>query len=99
MQNGKKSFLICYDISSDKKRTKLSSYLESEVGCTRVNKSVFIGKIAPGEMQKFFEILEKIISKKDSILVFRLCKSCLKEVIEIKWGKGPLQREKTTCFV
>lgn len=70
------NYIICYDISNTKRRNKLAKLL-STFG-TRANKSVFEIYLSKNELNKICIEIKKLINpKKDSVLVYPLCKDCL----------------------
>lgn len=78
--------MVVYDVVDDKRRTKLSKYLES-IG-DRVQKSVFEIYLTPQELEKLLKRLEKFIEKKeDSVRVYFLCETCRGKVRNIGQGK------------
>lgn len=83
----KKDYLIAYDISNNKTRLKLADLLENDLLCQRKNKSVFLGRISSEEKTKLFEIMDSLIKKGDSILVFPLCKTCMNNAEELSKDK------------
>lgn len=69
-------YVICYDVTCTKRRNKVAKLLSS-FG-TRANKSVFELELTKSELKKLTYELKKLIEpKKDSILVYPLCKDCL----------------------
>jgi len=68
--------LVAYDISSDKRRTKLSDLL-SGYGI-RVNYSVFEIEISKVKFKKLLSKIKKIVKKEDSIRVYHLNKDVIK---------------------
>lgn len=69
-------FIIAYDISNDKRRTKLAKLLE-EYG-TRINYSVFEFCLKESDIKKLKKSLIKIPkSNKDSVVIYYLCDKCL----------------------
>lgn len=67
-------FVICYDVTCTKRRNKVAKLLSS-FG-TRANKSVFELELNKSELEKLVYELKRLIEpKKDSILVYPLCKA------------------------
>jgi len=79
LQSGNKLFVVfTYDVSCNKRRQKVAKLLE-EHG-ERVNYSVFECFVSPKVIEeiknRLFEILKK---KKDSVLIYYLCKRCIEK--------------------
>ena len=71
----KNIYLICYDISNDKNRTKIAEELE-QYG-ERINYSVFECFITKKQLEKIKEFIEEKIDKRhDKIKYYYICKSC-----------------------
>ena len=71
----KSIYLICYDISNDKNRTKISEELE-QYG-ERINYSVFECFITPAQLNNILSFIEEKMDKKhDSVKYYYICKSC-----------------------
>ncbi|MDP8238809.1 MAG: CRISPR-associated endonuclease Cas2 [Candidatus Hatepunaea meridiana] len=75
------NYLICYDISNDKKRTKLAKMLDNYGD--RVQESVF--ELPRLDREIFDRCLSKLkkfkIDEEDSIRIYPLCESCKKGII------------------
>ena len=72
----KKFYVISYDVTDDKRRTKVSETLKDFAGC-RVQKSVFECRLESKALKKLTESLEEIIDNDtDNILFYNLCESC-----------------------
>jgi len=83
--------LISYDITNDRKRTRLAKKL-LDFG-PRVQKSVFEADVNKEELQKLKEMIGKVeLGKEDSIRLYRLCLECKKNV-QI-WGVGEVTEDK-----
>ena len=83
--------IISYDITDDKKRTKLAKKLK-DFG-PRVQKSVFEADVEPGELKKLKRILARTkLDKQDSIRLYRICDNC-RQNIKI-WGSGEVTEDK-----
>ena len=97
------NFFICYDISDDKRRLRLSKLLERD-GCKRVQKSVFVAPdFERGEMLRLKTKIEKLLniqyientSPDDSVMYIPLDSDAVKDVVwqgnkiiwEDLWGK------------
>ena len=86
-------YIVTYDISNDKRRTKLADLLEGYG--VRVNYSVF--EIALNETKRnklLYEIeLKKLINKKyDSLRFYHLCENCLSKSFEIANREDPFEQ-------
>ncbi len=65
-------YLICYDISDDKQRTRIAKRLR-QLGMKRLQKSVFIGTLKKKYHNEFFTNFLSIIDvKKDSFCMIPL---------------------------
>lgn len=65
------TYLIMYDITSDKVRTQIAKYLERQ-GCIRIQKSVFIARSESRNFQEICDTLKEVNSyyeNQDSILL------------------------------
>ena len=82
--------VISYDISDDKKRSKVANLLE-DYG-QRVQYSVFECRL---DEQTFQQLVHKLkpfaAGNEDSIRVYRICQACLKKVILL--GKGEITEQ------
>ena len=91
------NFFICYDISDDKRRLRLSKLLQRE-GCERVQKSVFVAPdFERAEMLRLKTKIEKLLnvlytdnsSADDSVMYIPLDNDAVADVIwqgnKIKW--------------
>lgn len=56
------TYLICYDIESDKLRKKISDRLEAE-GLLRIQYSVFLGPMETPSVEQFTDWAEQILGK------------------------------------
>lgn len=74
----KKFIVIAYDIECDRRRRKVSKLLEASG--VRVNKSVFECLLAEKQLEKLKKSIEKRIVRGDSVLYYRLCRSCIENV-------------------
>ena len=83
--------LISYDITDDKKRTKLAKKLK-DFG-PRVQYSVFEADVKKQELEKLKNVLDDIkLENGDSIRMYKLCLDC-KKAIAI-WGEGEITEDK-----
>ena len=79
------TYLICYDITDDKLRLRLSKRLE-RAGCVRLQKSVFVAndfdarrhKILRGSLQR---ILTSKLGIEESVLIFPIERDNLAEMV------------------
>jgi CRISPR-associated protein Cas2 len=84
--------LITYDISNDKRRTKLSTLLD-KYGY-RVNYSVYECELNQTKLDKLiYEIeLQKLINKKyDSLRFYHICQNCLPKCFEYANREEPFE--------
>jgi CRISPR-associated protein Cas2 len=70
-------YFICYDISSNKRRTKAAKLLES-LG-QRMQKSVFLAELNHTQEQSARKKLGQMLSIGDSLFFIPFCRSCLGE--------------------
>ncbi|GAP23057.1 CRISPR-associated endonuclease Cas2 [Leptolinea tardivitalis] len=78
-------YILAYDISNDKRRTKIAKLMESSG--TRVQGSVFEAWFSPKELDKVVQRSKRIlVDKEDSLRVYFLCEDCRKKVS--LYGKG-----------
>ena len=74
----KQFYIIAYDISGNKRRRKVAKILE--MYGVRMNKSVFECFVLPDIFKKLEESISNIIDcKKDSVLYYPVCKSCIEK--------------------
>lgn len=93
----KQFILIVYDISNDKRRTKLHNAL-LDFG-TPVQYSVFECLLTEKEQDKMKKKVMKVIRpKKDQVRFYYLCANCLKQV-EVTSGKEVLTDEPASVIV
>ena len=89
--------LVVYDISKDKRRTKLHNVL-LDYG-TPVQYSVFECALAPQELERMKQAVLRVIRPRvDQVRFYYLCARCL-EKIEITSGVEVLGGEQTTFLV
>jgi len=67
-------YLLSYDISVNKKRTKLSKYLEKKG--RRIQKSVFLLDLKRTQVRTFKKEVVNIMGKDGDILLISLCSGC-----------------------
>jgi len=88
--------LVSYDISDDKKRTKLAKKLK-DFG-PRVQYSVFEADVKKAELEKLNTILAAIeLEQGESIRLYKLCQECIRSV-KI-WGEGEITADKDYYIV
>ncbi len=75
-------YLITYDIENNKKRKKISTFLD-EFG-QRVNYSVYECDLNPVKLKKLKNSLLKAMDKKyDSIRFYHICQNCIPKSFEL----------------
>ena len=62
--------LIIYDISDNKKRLKLSKFLQGYG--KRVQKSAFEAVLTPGKYNKMLKLLPQYVGRDDSVRVYKI---------------------------
>lgn len=82
----RKLFRISYDISDDRTRRRVANLL-MDYG-KRVQYSVFECLLDAKTLEKIITILKPFVDGNDSIRVYQLCESCVKNVVLL--GKGEL---------
>mgnify|MGYP001090195465 CR=1 FL=1 len=82
--------VVCYDVSDNKRRSKVSSILKG-FG-TRVQKSVFECDITSAQFDKLSARLAKVIKEKDGLRYYILCSNCIGK-IEIVHGAPVTQTQ------
>lgn len=86
-------YLIAYDITDTKKRTKVAELLEGYG--ERVNFSVFECLLTKSVLEKVIEEIEQLIHlKHDSVKIYFVCKECYSKSITL--GKKPNHPPKAT---
>jgi CRISPR-associated protein Cas2 len=86
------NYVISYDISNDKRRTKLADLLGAYG--VRVNYSVFECELNQTKLDKLlYEIeLKKLINKKyDSLRFYHLCKNCVAKSFDVGNREDPFE--------
>ncbi len=87
----KKSYVISYDITDDRRRAKAADTLKNYG--QRVQKSVFECCLNPEKLVELTGILSAIIDRKtDSVLIWPLCEICVKQRTGIGQNR-PLSEE------
>ena len=96
MRGGSSMFIVSYDISNDKLRTKFAKYL-SRFG-HRLQYSVFqidnSSRIIDNIIQDLKNNFEKKFTQEDSVMIFKLSSSC--EVLRFGYAKND---EKTFLLI
>lgn len=97
--------LICYDITGDTLRTKLSKKILTK-GLDRINKSVYLGTIATSSLTSLALELEQLMKTKaepqDSLIIIPLGKQQVQEMVVLghnELDKDDLSGEKSTMIV
>ncbi|MEN3012994.1 MAG: CRISPR-associated endonuclease Cas2 [Endomicrobiia bacterium] len=79
-------YVVCYDISNDKRRNIVAKVLENYA--VRVQESVFEIICDEEIIKEILNKLEPIVDKKeDSLRVYTICSSCLKKITVIGVGE------------
>lgn len=91
--------LICYDVSDDRRRTRLAHRLEAD--CDRVQLSVFEGWLEPASLDTIIdEIVTLIDPEEDTVTIMRLCAACLSQRQVLGRGtEDPLPGHATVLIV
>ena len=86
-------YIVTYDISNDKRRTKLSDLLGAYGD--RVNYSVFEIELSESKRETLLAKIElqKLINKKyDSLRFYHLCENCVPKSFEIGNREEPFEQ-------
>ena len=95
MIDERRLFVVCYDISSDKVRTKLANSL-LDIGAREQN-SVFEVRISDVGLASFLKLLESVeIESEDSITVYPIHKDAIAGIV--RFGKEPPEFEDVLIF-
>ena len=87
-------YVVTYDITNDKHRTKLSDLLGTYGN--RVNYSVFEIELSEARREKLlYEIeLKKLINKKyDSLRFYHLCENCVPKSFDVGNREDPFEEQ------
>ena len=87
-------YVVTYDISNDKRRTKLSDLLGSYGN--RVNYSVFEIELSEAKREKLLHEIElkKLINKKyDSLRFYHLCENCVPKSFDVGNREDPFEEQ------
>ncbi|MCB0644602.1 MAG: CRISPR-associated endonuclease Cas2 [Phaeodactylibacter sp.] len=57
------AYLICYDITSNRKRAKVAGLLK-RAGCVRIQKSVFVGDLYKNSLSSLQKDLQQLLQKR-----------------------------------
>lgn len=88
--------VISYDISDDRRRTKVANTLE-DYG-TRVQYSVFEVNLKPGQFRQLREELKKLADPEaDNLRFYHLCATCFQRIEVV--GQGDVEDEPTVIIV
>ncbi len=88
-------YVVVYDITQDKLRTKVSDILK-DYGMDRIQYSAFYGELRIHGLNSLKTDLQQIINKgdeTDSILIFPLCESCFRNRHELGCEKELTESE------
>ena len=89
-------YVVCFDISDDKKRRMIGDIL-SEFG-VRVQRSVFEIEINKTSFKKLLIKLQKYIDKDDSIRFYAMHNNTIKKSIYLGFGAFPFDGEDVYYF-
>ena len=78
-------YYVAYDVSDNDIRSGLIQILK-DAGFTRIQKSVFCGKISNQQKKDITEKVKQVIDETDSFYMFVACQQCFGKVTII--GKG-----------
>lgn len=78
-------YYITYDVSDNDVRSSIIQVLK-DAGFTRIQKSVFCGKISFQEKKDLIEKIKLLINGHDSFYMFMACQQCFGKVTIV--GKG-----------
>ena len=74
----KRFVVVAYDVEDDKNRRQVAKLLEA-IG-KRVNKSVFECFLTDNKLEKLKRAIERRVTRYDTVLYYRLCRSCIERV-------------------
>ena len=87
MPSERSFFIIAYDISENRRRSKIAKLMES-LGF-RVQGSVFEGWLTEAEFVVLKKKTEKIIQPdEDSVRIYKLCAVCCQKIVIIGQGRA-----------
>lgn len=101
-QNGRMLFFVMYDIESDKVRRLVVRYLQ-KVGCTRVQKSIFLAESSVATYNRIREDLSEVqavYDNQDSIIVLPITTDYLRmmKIIGKEVNIDIITKTKSTIF-
>jgi len=85
-------YVVTYDISNDKRRTKLSDLLDTYGN--RVNYSVFEIELSEAKREALLHEIElrKLLNKKyDSLRFYHLCENCVPKSFDVANREDPFE--------
>ncbi len=89
-------YVIAYDISDDKRRTKLHNLLKGFGVWNQF--SLFEAHLDPPRYNKMLNIINRIIDKqKDNVKIYYLCKDCFLKIHTI--GNAEITQEKKVIVI
>jgi len=74
----KKFIVIAYDVEDDRQRRQVAKLLQATG--RRVNKSVFECFITERQLEKLQGKIARCVTRHDSVLYYRLCRSCIERI-------------------
>ena len=83
----KPSYVIAYDIRSNKSRRKIAKLL-TDCGLKRVNKSVYEGSIPQNRFSSIIEVIYSMLSKHDDVLIYPISTYGLRKKIVLRKRKS-----------
>ena len=86
--------VVCYDISDDRRRTRVSNILKGFGN--RVQRSVFECDLRPKDFPKLKQRLSKVLKDDDGLRYYILCSEC---VSKIEVVSGPPVTQTQLYFV
>ncbi len=84
--------IVAYDISSDRRRTRLARYLEGKG--VRLQRSVFAVEMERHMFRKFQREVYGIAGKGAEVAIFRLCKGCMRNAVR----SGGEEKKRFVCI-
>ena len=85
-------YWVSYDITSTKKRNQMVRLCE-DFGLRRVQKSCFVGDILDKRVELFYEKIQGIIIKEDSVIIIPLSGNALEKIVTFGNEVVPLHSE------
>lgn len=90
MSRNSKLRVLCYDVSSDKRRRKIARALEDRV--SRVQYSVFEGRLTPRALAAVVQEVKPLLDKGDSLRVYTIGSTGERQC-EVHGSGAPIDRE------